>query len=474
MSPDTGVTRQQARRAALLQKLGTARPAQEVLEPCPQGSGIAPASYGQEGLWFIDQLDPDNARYSVPLAFRFRGELAVAALRQALDALLARQAALRTTFVDDDGEPRQKVTAPSEVPLQVTDLSTLPEEEQAAELQRCLDAEAQRGFDLATGPLFVASLLVMGPGDHILLLNVHHIVFDGWSLGIVVRELCELYGAAVQGRPPRLEPQAMEYADYARWERDWLRGDESRAQAAYWRRQLARVPHLELPADRPRPAVASVDGASLRFALPEELRAAVVRVSAEEHVTPFMLFLAVFQTVLARGTGQPDVAVGTPMANRPLPGTQQLVGYFVNSVVLRTDLSSAGTFREVLRRVREVALGAYENQTYPFARVVAELVPGRDPGRPPLFQVMFVMHEESWEQAQWPGLTVESLEFPAETSVFDVTLVVMLSGHGISGEINFRTDLFELSSMKRLADEFTQVLQRVLHHPAEDMKTLLS
>ncbi|MDP9616461.1 condensation domain-containing protein [Streptomyces demainii] len=446
-----------ARRARLLNRLAAVSSADTTAPPRRSAPGEpVPASPGQQGLWFIEQFDGGTAQYTVPFAFRFRGKLVVPALARALDGAVARQAALRTTFVENDGEPLQKVGEPSPVPLPVEDLTALPAQEREAELHQRLDAEAERVFDLAAGPLFVASLLTLDEDDHVLLLTVHHIAFDGWSLGILVEELGELYADAVAGRDTHREAPALQYTDYAVWQRDWLRGEECRAQYAYWRHTLRDVPALELPTDRPRPAEASHDGDCVRFELSEERLAEVVRVSAEERVTPFMFLLAVFQTVLARATGQRDIAVGTPVANRALPGTQQLIGCFVNSVVLRTDLSGDITFRELLRRVRDVALGAYENQNYPFSDLVAKLVPHRDSSRSPLFQVMFVMHEESWTRADWPGLVVEPVELPTRTCSFDVTLYVTTTARGILGELDFRTDLFDKSGMERLAREFQQ------------------
>ncbi|HCA87471.1 MAG TPA: non-ribosomal peptide synthetase, partial [Streptomyces sp.] len=442
--------------------------------PARRDDHLAPASCAQQGLWFLDQFDPGQAQYALPLAFRLRGELVLPALRQALDGLVARQASLRTTVLDDDGEPRQQVAPARPVPLVVEDVSTLPEEAREAELRRRLDDEDRRVFDLAEGPLFVAALLKTADQEHVLLLNAHHINFGGWSLGVLVQELSKMYGDAARGNAPCPVPPAMEYTGYAEWEHDWLRGDDCQAQYDYWCRRLEGLTALELPTDRPRPSSVSTDGDAVRFQLSAKLRADIVRMSAEERVTPFMLLLAVFQIVLARTSGQRDIAVGSPMANRPLPETQQLVGYFVNSVVLRIDLSGDVDFSEVLRRVREVALGAYENQNYPFSRLVAQLEPARDSARSPLFQVMFVMQEESWEQADWHGLSVELMGSPATTSMFDVTLSVSMSAHGISGDIRYRTDLFDKSRMERLAADFEHVVERVTRHAGADLTELLA
>ncbi|MEU3042518.1 condensation domain-containing protein [Streptomyces diastaticus] len=471
MTTDRPQPRQErTRRTQLLRKLRESRPAEGTGTtggagaPGP-GRTEAPASYGQEGLWFIDQFDPDSTQYTIPMAFRLRGALVLDALRHALGDAVARHAALRTLFVDDDGAPRQRHAAPGPVPLPVEDLSALPAESREDELLRRLEAESRRTFDLAEGPLFVAGLLKLAEDDHVLLMNVHHIVFDGWSLGVLVEELSVLYGDRAHGRATSLEPLPLQYTDYAVWERDWLRGEESRAQYDYWAQRLDGVPRLELPTDRPRPAVASTEGASLSFTLDREVRDALVRISAEEQVTPFMVVLAAFHLVLARAGGQQDFAVGTPIANRPLPGTQQLVGYFVNSVVLRTDLSGVTTFRDVLARVRDVVLGGFENQNYPFAQLVARLDTARDPVRSPFFQAYFVMRDESWDRLDWPDLTVESVELPVTSSVFDVTLVAKLSAQGVEGELNFRSDLFAVERMDRLVEEFGTVLGRALNAP---------
>lgn len=460
------------RRTALLAGLGAAvrpeapggeRPAGTGRYPREHGS--APASHGQAGLWFIDQFDSGDARYTVPFAFRLRGELNVPALQRAHTALVTRHSTLRTVFEEDDGQPVQRLRAPGPVPFEVIDLSKLTQGARLAEFEDRLAQEAGRAFDLADGPLFLATLLVMGPAEHVLVINVHHIVFDGSSLAPLLRDLCAVYRAEIAGEEPVLEPLTADFFDYAEWERGWLRGDECRRQGEYWRRRLEGTPRFRIPADRSRQITPA--GASLTSKLPADVREALLRVAAEAGASPFMVLLAAFKVALARLAGQRDVVVGTAVANRSLHGTGDLVGYFVNSVVLRTDLRGDLSFAEVLRRVRETSLEAYENQGYPFSRLVAELEPRRDPGQSPLFQVMFVQQDEGWDRAQWPGLTVEPIDLPEMTSIFDVTLAIRVSDEGITGDFNFRTDLFEPTTIGALAGEFESVLRRGLSYPAE-------
>jgi hypothetical protein len=374
--------------------------------------GPQPVSFAQQRLWFLDQLEPDSALYNVPAAVRLSGALAVGALERSLSELVRRHEALRTRFVARDGEPLQVVGEAEGVELPVTDLSGIADEqEREAEAARRCTEEARRPFDLARGPLLRASLLRLAAAEHILLLTTHHIVSDGWSAGVMVGEVGRLYEAFSEGRESPLAELKVQYTDYAVWQREWLSGEFLEGQLEYWRQELAGLaPVLELPMDRPRPAVQSYAGASASYELGEELSGRLRELARAEGVTLFMLLLAGFEALLWRYTGQERFAVGTPVANRTRAELEGLIGFFVNTLALRADLSGDPTFGELLGRVREVCLSAYEHQEVPFERVVEELQPARSLSTTPLFQVMFAVQEWPVRAAQIKGLRVEAVE----------------------------------------------------------------
>ena len=356
---------------------------------------LAPLSFAQQRLWFLDQLEPESALYNMPAAVRLSGVLVVAALERSLSELVRRHEALRTRFVARGGEPLQVVEEAAGVELPVTDLSEIRDaaEREAAAMRHCTE-EARRPFDLGRGPLLRASLLRLGAEEHILLLTTHHIVSDGWSAGVMVGEVGRLYEAFSEGRESPLAELAVQYTDYAVWQREWLSGELLAGQLEYWRQELAGLaPVLELPTDRPRPAVSSHRGAAESMLLGEELSGGLRELARAEGVTLFMLLLAGFEALLWRYTGQTDVVVGTDVAGRTREEVEGLIGFFVNQLVLRTNLSGELTFRELLGRVRQVCLGAYEHQEVPFERVVDELQPARQLNRNPLFQVKFTLQD---------------------------------------------------------------------------------
>jgi condensation domain-containing protein len=314
---------------------------------------------------------------------------------------------LRTTFSAVEGVPAQIISAPAAVPISREDLSGLPETEREAEALRLATAEAQRPFDLVEGPLVRAALLRLGAEEHVLLLTMHHIVSDGWSMGVLVRELAALYEAFRRGEPSPLGELPVQYADYAVWQREWLSGEVLEEQLDYWRRQLAGAPPaLGLPTDRPRPQVATYHGAVEKFELSAELSESLKKLGRSEGATPFMTLLAAFYALLYRYSGQEEIVVGSPVAGRTRAETEGLIGFFVNTLALRTDLRGNPRFVELLKRVREVCLGAYGHQEVPFEKLVAELQPGRDMSRHPFFQVMFVLQNVPLEPLELPGLTL--------------------------------------------------------------------
>ncbi|HEX7239753.1 MAG TPA: amino acid adenylation domain-containing protein, partial [Longimicrobiaceae bacterium] len=379
------------------------------LRPRPCEGDAAP-SFAQERLWLIQRLDPETRAYHMPFAFHLSGGLDRAALRASLDALAERHESLRTVFPAVDGRPVQRVLPASPVDLAEEELSGLPEVERLAAAEARARAEARRPFDLERGPLFRAALLGLAEDEHVFLLGLHHAVADGWSLGVLFRELGALYGAFARGEAPPPAAPGLRYADYAAWQREWLAGEVLERQLAWWRERLAGAPPvLEIPADRPRPAARSGEGAAHLFPLPVGVGAALHALARREGATLYMALLAAFQALLAKYAGEEDVVVGTPVAGRTHAELEGLVGFFVNTLPLRTDLSGDPGFAGVLRRVRDTALGAFAHQDVPFEKLVEELAPERVPGRNPLFQVAFALQNVPGDTLELPGVAVSPL-----------------------------------------------------------------
>jgi amino acid adenylation domain-containing protein len=435
-------------------------PRREATTPCPP-------SFAQQRLWFLHQLDPLSAVYNISRAVRLRGLLHVEALRQALDAIVARHESLRTTLVSVDGAPVQAIADSRPADLQVVDLTAWPEPDRATELQRRIDEEARRPFDLARDPMLRASLFRLADGEHALSLTMHHIASDGWSLGVLFQELAALYEAFTRGTPSPLPPLPIQYADYAVWQRQSLRGERLNAQLAYWRQRLAGAPAvLELPTDRPRPAVQSLRGARASRLLPRALATALEALSRQEGVTLFMTLLAGFQTLLYRYTGHTDIVVGSPIAGRTCAHVEGLIGLFVNTLALREDLSGEPTFRALLGRVRESAVGAYGHQDVPFEQLVEELQPARSPQHPPLVQVMFVLQNASTPTLGLPGLSSTPLAVDGGTAKFDLTLSVENDAErGLRTTLEYSADLFDAATMDRMLGHWQTLLESVTTHP---------
>ncbi|HEX8273687.1 MAG TPA: amino acid adenylation domain-containing protein [Longimicrobiaceae bacterium] len=425
-------------------------------------SGPLPLSFAQERLWFLHRLQPRSAAYNVPAALRLRGALDVSALGTALGGIVRRHEALRTVFPERDGAPVQVVAPFGAFALPVEDLAGLGEAVREAEVRRRVAEDAARPFDLAAGPLFRASLLRLAADDHVLLACMHHVVSDEWSVGVLLRELSALYAAFVRGVESPLPALPVQYADYAVWQREQLRGEALERQTAYWRERLAGAPALlELPTDRPRPAVQAHRGALERVELPRELRERLAALGRGEGATLFMTLLAAWQALLARWSGQDDVVVGSSIAGRTRRETEGLIGFFLDTLVLRTDLSGDPTFREALRRVRDVTLGAYEHQEVPFERLVEELRPERSLGHAPLFQVMFVLQGAEAAELGLPGVEVEALAADAGTSKFDLTLSMAAHPGGLAAELEYDTELFERATAARMLGHLRRVLEQV-------------
>ena len=361
------------------------------LVPVPR-DGALPLSFAQQRLWFLDQFEPDSTAYLLTQALRLTGPLNHSALEQSLNALVERHESLRTTFAMAEGEPVQVIAPSLLLPLPVVDLQDLSAAEQERAIGQRVQEDASTPFDLAVGPLIRATLLQVGPEEHIFLLTLHHIITDGWSMGLLFRELAALYQAACEGQPAELPPLAVQYADYSAWQRQWLQGEVLEQHLSYWREHLhAPLPVLTLPTDFPRPAVQTHHGASVSGSLSAELTQALRALSHQAGSTLFMTVLAALDVVLARWSGQDELCVGVPSAGRHHADIEQLIGFFINTLVVRTELSGNPTFLELVGRVREGALGAYAHQAIPFEKLVEELKPVRDPSRSPLFQVLVNM-----------------------------------------------------------------------------------
>ncbi len=440
--------------------------------PLP-ADGALPLSFAQERLWFIQQLQPQSAAYNLQFALRLRGPLDVDALGRALDALVLRHESLRTRFPSVDGEPAQVVDAARPVFLARADLSGVAD---AAEREAALNAlnavEAARPFDLAAGPLLRCTLVRLGDRDHAMLFALHHIVCDGWSMAILAREVSELYGAFSEGRDLALPPLPVQYAGYAAWQREWLASDAVQSQMGYWRERLADVPALELPTDRPRPAVQGHRGGSERLTLSADASEALRRLSHGEGATVFMTLLATLQLLLSRLSGQEDFATGSPIAGRTRPETEGLIGFFLNNLVLRADLAGDPTFRELLHRVRETTLGAYAHQEIPFETLIEALRPPRDPARTPFFQVLVnMLPADDGGRVRFGGAMAEPLEQAEPESKFDLALNVV-DGEELRLALVYNRDLFDADTARRMLGWYEVLLESAVAGPDRRISTL--
>jgi amino acid adenylation domain-containing protein/non-ribosomal peptide synthase protein (TIGR01720 family) len=425
-----------------------------------------PTSFSQQRLWFFSQLEPGNPFYNMPAAVLLKGSLNVETLKRSFQETVRRHEALRTTFCTVDGKPVQVIHPTLNFALPVTDLRELPPAKREAEVQKLTAEEALQHFNLAKGPLLRANLLHLDSEEYILLLTLHHIVFDGWSIGVLLRELAALYEAFSTGKPSPLAELPIQYADFAVWQREWLGGDRARIDLAYWKQQLEGAPPLlELPTDRPRPPVQTYRGAKHSFLLSKALTEALNSLSRKENVTLFMTLLAAFKTLLYRYTGQADIVVGAPIANRNRAELEELIGFFVNTLVLRTDLSDTPTFRELLARIREVMLEAYAHQDLPLEQLMEELQPQRDLSYNPLFQVSFVLQNAPLPIQHLPGMTLIVLEVDNQTSKFDLAVNLEEKPDGISANFEYSTDLFDAATICRMAGHFQRLLEEIAANP---------
>jgi len=435
--------------------------------PRRTGEGPWPLSFSQQRLWILDRLTPDNPWYNLPTALCLRGDLDVPALIRAFSEMVGRHEVLRTVFqAGPDGQPVQVVRPPVPLTVPVVDLGGLPAGEREEEARRLMEEEARQVFSLESGPLMRLRLLRLGEAEHILCLVVHHIAADGWSWAVIVRELSQLYSAFVSGRPLPLPELPIQYADFACWQRQWVKAGNIESQAAYWRERLAgTLPILSLPSDRPRPSAESFRGAIRTRSVPDALRREVSVLARALETTPFTVLLAVFKALLHRYTGQTDILIGSPVANRNRPEVEGLIGFFVNTLVLRTDLSGHPSFRELVARVRETTLGAYEAQDVPFERLVEDLSPERNLSGSPLFQVMFSAQNTTGQTLDLPGLAVTTIPVDPGVSKFDLSLYLVDDGRDLVADLEYSADLFDQATADRILDHYLTLLDGAVRQP---------
>ncbi|CAG1004937.1 partial nonribosomal peptide synthetase DhbF, partial [Anaerolineales bacterium] len=433
-----------------------------------------PLSFAQERLWFLSQLAPNSSDYNIPEAIQLTGPLNVAALEQAFNEIVRRHESLRTTFATVSGHPRQVIAPALTISLPVIDLHALPDTVRKAELHRVSTAEAQRSFDLTHGPLLRIALLRLNEEEHILLLTVHHIIFDGWSMGIFNQEMTILYQAFMVGQRSPLPKLPIQYTDFAAWQREWLQKEERQELLSYWKQQLLNAPAmLRLPTDRPRPPIQNLAGASQPLSLSQELTARLEKLSQQEGTTLFMTLLAAFAVILYRHTGQEDIVVGSPIANRNSSEIEGLIGFFVNMLALRVNLSGNPIFRMLLQRTRKMILEAYAYQDLPFEVLVQHLQPERDLSYMPLVQVVFALHNVPLKDVpEMAGLNVKSLEVDTWTARFDLSVALVKTEQGLVGTLEYSTDLFEPATIARLAEHFQTLLAGIVADPDQPIEQL--
>ena len=442
---------------------GQAQAGDTVLRP-RTGHGLLPLSHTQSRMWFMERLDEGSRAYNLASAHRLSGRVNVAALREGLLAIVERHEILRTTFALVDHEPRQIVHPAARLDFECLDAAPASAPDEEGALLELIELERQVAFSFDVAPLARFRLIRLADDEHVLLQVWHHIVVDGWSAEIFETELSREYAARVKGEAPVIAAPALQYADYALWQRAWLAGAEGERQLGFWREALEGLGTLELPTDRPRPSVQSYRGTRLVIPLRDELVARIAALSRVERTTPFMTLLAAFLVLLHRYSGAEDVAVGTQVAGRPRPELEGVLGAFLNTLVLRASLAGEPDFRQLLARIRERALGAYANQDLPFERLVEELAPSRDRSRNPLFQVAFVWQYPKAE-LRLEGLRVSRLEMPGHTARFDLMLMLRETGNGLEATWEYCTDLFEQATVERMARHFERLLEGIAADP---------
>ncbi len=430
-------------------------------------------SFAQQRLWFLDQLNPEDPAYNLLAAFQINGNLNIAALERSLNAIIARHEVLRTVFESVDGQPRIKVLTNMTISLNLVDLgerqSVLEDE---AVFGRYCTALARQPFDLSRGPLLRVSLLRRGEDDFVLLFAVHHIVFDGWSMGVLWSDVSACYEAFCQGKQVSLPKLAVQYADYAHWQRDRLKDYLLQKQLEYWQRQLTGSSFLQLLTDRPRPNVQTSRGAKRYFTLSVDVSTKLKRLSHNHGATLFMTLMAAFQTLLHRYTSQGDIAIGCPVAGRNHPEVENLIGFFINLLIFRVDVSGEPNFLELLGRVRQVCLAAYAHQDLPFEKLVEELHPERHLSRNPLVDVAFAFQNTPHAALKLGGASVSHVDVDSGICRFDLQLFMEEAGDQLRGNFSYNADLFDDPTIARMAEHFVNLLERIVVDPDQPIGQL--
>lgn len=462
------------KRQLLLQRLNqqTEKVAPTIIPAQSRESNSFPLSFAQERLWLIEQLQPGNPFYNISGAVRSQGKLNITALEQSINEIIRRHEALRTTFTSVDGKPVQIIASSLSLKLSVVDLCGIPSSTQEQEVNQLINQESLLPFDLVQGSLLRVKLLQLSQTEYVMLFTMHHIISDAWSMGVLVDELAALYPAFCSSKQSPLPELSIQYPDFAVWQRQRLQGEVWDTQLDYWKQQLDNLSMLRLPTDRPRPAIPSFRGATQSFVLPQDLTKALHSLSRSEGGTLFMTLLAAFKVLLHRYTGQDDICIGSPIANRNRAEIEKLIGFFVNSLVLRTQLSGNPTFRELLVKVREVTLGAYAHQDFPFEKLVEEIQPERNLSYNPLFQVVFQLQNTPMQALELPDLTLSMVDDENQTAAFDLHLSLMETDGEMIGSLEYSTELFEPATIARMIKHFQNILSGIVANPQTKLSEL--
>jgi len=438
---------------------------QVLIVPLPRDTNKFPLSFSQQRLWFLDKLEPGSPLYNIPAVLRLKGTLDIPALEKSFNKIIERHEVLRTTFTEENGEALQVVAKQLTLNVEIIDLQDTPPEQRDAVMHQHAIEESLKPFNLSQGPLLRVTLLKFSDDDHALLVTMHHIVSDNWSTGLFVHEIMQMYPAFAQGRQPQLPELVVQYADFAAWQRKWFKGKTMEEQVNYWKEQLNGIPPvIELPLDKPRPAYQTFNGDFKTFHIPAEISARLKEISRRQDVTMFMTLLAAYFVLLHRYSGQDDICVGSPIANRNRKETEAMIGFFVNTLVLRGQLHGNPPFSEFLQRIKETTLGAYAHQDLPFENLVEELQPERNMSHSPLFQVMFVLNNAPVEKLELPGLELSVVEIENKTSKFDLILNVLEEENGLTCKMEYNTDLFT----DKTVDQFIKHYQNLLEAISKD------
>ncbi|WP_139491838.1 non-ribosomal peptide synthetase [Brevibacillus dissolubilis] len=428
-----------------------------------QETYIFPASFAQQSLWYRYKMEADSARYNIMKAMKMTGSLDVSALHRSIHEVIRRHETLRTTFSEQNDVPIQVISSAFHLEIPIIPFTDFDhEEEREKKAHEWMEQQAQIPFNLETGPLIRFHLLKLGGQEHILCLTMHHIISDGWSIGILIKEISAIYQAIYRNEPSPLQELAIQYADFSEWQRELLEGDAIQSQIDYWKQKLSgELPVLQLPTDFTRPPVPSGAGVAVTFLIPKSIQNHLSSLCQQEGVTLSMLMLAIFKVILYRYSGQTDLIVGTPVANRNDHEIEELIGYFINTLAIRTDLSNNLTFRDLLQQIKQTTLEAYSNQSVPFEKIVDEINPIRNPSYMPVFQVMFILQNAPLHPFELPNLSVTSIHVDNGTSKFDLTLSFTETSEGLEGQLVYRTDLFERDTIEEMLEQYQQVIQSV-------------